>query len=54
MLGKRKGGVGYSLGYSRTEGTGHLGEKHRMGDKCRKEHRWCSLDVSWTQKWRRK
>ena len=43
MLGKRKGGVGYSLGYSRTEGTGHLGEKHRMEDKCRKEH-----SVAWT------
>ena len=31
MLGKGKGGVGYSLGYYRTGDTGHLGEKHRMG-----------------------
>ena len=46
MLGKGNGGVGYSLGYYRTGDTGHLGEKHRMGYRCRKDHRQCSLDVS--------
>lgn len=53
MLGKGKGGVGYSLGYLE-QGTQGILEKNRMGDRRRKVHRQCDLDVSWTQKWRRK
>lgn len=38
MLGKGKGGVGYSLGYLE-QGTQGILEKNRMGDRRRKVHR---------------